>query len=256
MLTADGTGCLSHGDSNPIFYADRTTPRATVRVLNDPDWGHSNLSGIPVPTPAGMRVGNSYDSPLIIIDTDKRQVYELWQAQHTNRGWVCSWGATCSLDGDGTPGTRAAGWSIAAGLILESEVITGSIDHALVFITRYTCGGVVRSPATHTDGGQADYSATIPEGARIQLDPARDLGKIRGITSIELMVGRALQRYGAYCGDTGDTCLTFSLENTLAEGGTAEIYQRAGVEWDYYGCPHLPWSSLRVLAGEDIPIHN
>jgi hypothetical protein len=256
QLARDGTGCLSYAESNPVFYATPATPRYTVRVTNDPAWGHSTLTGVLVPTPPGMAAGNTYDGPIIIIDPVGRRVYELWQATKRRGIWSCTWGAVCSLDGDGTPGTRAAGLSILAGMILESEVRAGRIDHALVFITRYTRGGCCRAPATNTDGGQGRYPDTIPEGARIQLDPATDLARIPGIRPIELMVGRALQTYGAICGDTGDTCLTFSMENTLAEGGTDTVYRDAGVEWDYYGCPHIPWAALRVLAGVDIPIRH
>ena len=51
------------------------------------------------------------------------------------------------------------------------EIAQGHIDHALFFTTPYTRRDYIACPATHTDG-RTDDAAAIPEGGRIQLDPA------------------------------------------------------------------------------------
>ena len=58
------------------------------------------------------------------------------------------------------------------------------------------------------------------------------------------MIAHALQKYGAFLGDTGDS-LSFAAEATLDRGYDA---------WSIVGVPafasigNLPWSKFRVLA--------
>ena len=84
-------------------------------------------------------------------------------------------------------------------------------------------------------------SAADTHGLSVPISPM-----IPGITPLELTVGRALQRYGAYCGDNGGSRMSFLFEY---EGGTSPgpTYRAAGAGWDYFDMVRLPWSRLRVL---------
>ena len=81
----------------------------------------------------------------------------------------------------------------------------------------------------------------------MQLDPSIDLAAIPGITPFELTVGRALQRYGAYCGDNGGARMAFIFEYVPK----LKPYKKAGSTGDYDSMPHIPWDKLRVLRQSD-----
>jgi hypothetical protein len=96
---------------------------------------------------------------------------------------------------------RASGFGSAAGLIFPDELAAGRIDHALTFTMKHTKAGGPVPPATASDGWSTVPGA-IPEGARLQLDPALDLDSFR-LTAWQKTIARALQQYGMYLTDTG-----------------------------------------------------
>jgi hypothetical protein len=82
----------------------------------------------------------------------------------------------------------------------------------------------------------------MPEGARIQLDPSFDVAATSW-PAWKKTIARALQRYGAYLGDTG---------GTVAIRGEADV-NRGYDAWTKAGAPEgasladLPWAHMRVL---------
>lgn len=228
----------------PVFEADASTPRHRVRCTAS--WGACGLEDQPVPIPADAAPSPGSDGSMVVIDMSTRTVYDFWQARRIPGGWETSWGTANPLDGHGNDnsGATGAGISTLAGLVRTSEVRTGRIDHALVFSTDNACTTRYRYPATQTDG-QSSAPDCIPEGARIQLDPSIDIDAIPGITPAEWAVAKALQTYGAYCRDNGGAPMAFAFENPLA---THDPHPEAGLRWDYYGMPHIPWKKLRVLS--------
>ena len=44
--------------------------------------------------------------------------------------------------------------------------------------------------------------------------------------------------------------LEFAKDATDSEN-VGEVYENAGISWDYFNMTHLPWSSLRVLKNWD-----
>src|SRR5207247_7044747 len=83
----------------------------------------------------------------------------------------------------------------------------------------------------------------IPEGARIQLDPAFDVDG-QPWPAWEKTIARALQTYGAYLEDTGGS-LAFYAEPNLDRGYDA--WSLAGVPGAPQSLANLPWDSFRVL---------
>src|SRR4029077_4858010 len=144
------------------------------------------------------------------------------------------WGAVCPQK-QHCDGAGAAGFGAAGGGVRPEEIAQGHIAHALFFTTPHTRRDFIACPATHTDGVHADPTA-IPEGARIQLDPAFPVDA-QPWPRWEKIVAKALQHYGAYLGDTGDS-LSFAAEATLDRGYDA---------WAMVGVPafasvgNLPW---------------
>ncbi len=230
----------------PIYEADASTPRYSVNCLRD--WGVCGLEQEPVPVPLGAVPSPGSDGAMVVVDFSTRRSYEFFKAERRpDGGWQAAWGGVVDLDGPGTPGAAVgAGVSRLAGVVRAREIADGRIDHALVFSTDNACTQAYRYPASKTDGGSTRPDC-IPEGARIQLDPAVDVDAL-GLGSAERAVARALQTYGAYAIDNGGAPMAFIFENPAGE---ADPYPAAGLRWDYFGLDGIPWHSLRVLRQWD-----
>jgi hypothetical protein len=233
----------------PIYTASSTTPRYRVTCAMEGQWGSCPLSQRPMPIPVGAKPSTGSDGVLAVIDPQTNTVGEYWQAAKTGSTWKASWGAVNSLTGSGWGGgSTGAGASRLAGVIRVSEISRGVIDHALVLQSDNVCTDVVRPPALKTDGTSTRFDC-IPEGSRLQLDPSINLSTIKGLTSAERTVARALQTYGGYLIDRGGASLSVSFERAADAGqnSTGSVYKKAGLGWDYYGMSRVPWERLRVL---------
>lgn len=228
------------------------TPRYTVPLANDPAWGTSQFSGSTIPIPNGTGIPPGTDGHVSVADPITNSVYSMWQAVHSNGTWSASWGAKVDLHGDGresAPGSStASGLSAFAATIRGSEIAAGQIPHALFFSTDMAHTSAFRYPARKTDGDNlAGVPVPIPEGARVQLDPTIDVNAIPNITAAEIAIARALQTYGAYCGDKSGARMSFAFEYVNDGTNPGQVYVDAGMPWDYFDLSHIPWGSLRVL---------
>ena len=229
------------------------TPRYTFVLDNYPAWGPNPLTGFTVPIPDGTVVPPGSDGHLTVMDPITGKVFSFWQAYKAGAVWHASWAGVSDFHGDGRDykgNATATELSRLAGVVLLNEIEAGEIPHALFFASDMA-GASFRYPAKKSDGlNDAGVAVPIPEGARVQLDPDINLSSISGITPGELAVGRALQRYGAYCGDKGGSRAGFIFEY---QGGVSPgaSYVGAGFGWDYYDMTHIPWGSLRVLKKWD-----
>lgn len=232
----------------PIYRATSTTPRYRVKCTSP--WGHCPLETRPVPIPHNAAPNRGSDGVMTVVNLSTNRVSEYWQASRSAfGGWNTSWGAINSMSGSGWGGnSTGAGASRIGGVVRVAEIESGVIDHALVMQSDNVCRDVYRAPALKTDG-DSDRSDCIPEGARLQLDPDIDVAAVEGITPGELAVAKALQTYGAYLIDRADTSLSISFELAPDAGphSPGSVYEAAGLSWDYYGMPKVPWSELRVL---------
>lgn len=201
-----------------------------------------------IPAHAAPTTGS--DHHLAVFDPSSGRELDMWVAQKTD-GWAAGSRFTFPVSASGPCATGqrcnsavAAGFSLMGGVIRPEEIAQGHIDHALVFTTPVTKAGVIACPASHTDGKFADPGA-MPEGARIQLDPDFDVAATSW-PAWKKTVARALQRYGAYLGDTG---------GTVAIRGEADV-NRGYNAWAMAGAPEgasladLPWGRMRVLDFE------
>ena len=234
----------------PIWDADGSAEPQVVPCLLD--WGTCTIDGVPIPIPADAEATDvDADGVLVVVDYEAQLSYEFYEAERTADGWRTGWGARFELGGSGVGdevnSVTGAGVSRLAGVVRINEVEDGEIDHPLVFSTDVACPGDYRVPASKTDG-RNDVSGCIVHGTRVQLDPEVDLDAIEGLTAAERMVGRALQRYGAYAIDNGGARMAFSFERPSGED---DPYASVGLDRDYRRLDGLPWDRLRVLRTWD-----
>lgn len=234
-----------------------STPRYDITFTEDTanggTWG-SDPFFIDMPIPDGLILPSGTDGHLVVADPTTNLVYGLWQADGADGA---TWGGLADFDGDGVdwwPGSSTGcGVSRLAGPVTVADILAGEVRHTMFFSTD-SADSTYRYPAYKSDGWNAAGSAhPIPEGARIQLDPSIDLAAIPGITTIELIIGRGLQRHGMICGDNGGARVGIlcELAPDAYTNPPGSVYAAAGAGWDYFGCENLPWSSLRVLARWD-----
>lgn len=232
----------------PVYEATASTPRRPVRCTRS-DWGVCPLAASPRPIPSNARPSVGSDGAMVVIDRASGRIDEYWQARRSGDGWTASFGAVNSLSGSGWGGgSTGAGASRLAGVVRVAEIRAGVIPHALVLQSDSVCATTFRPPALKTDG-LSTRADCIPEGSRVQLNPAINVSAIPGITPGERAVARALQVYGGYLIDRGGAPLSVSFEVAPDAGPTTTgaVYARAGFAWDYHGMPHVPWRQLRVL---------
>jgi hypothetical protein len=242
-----GTANMSNSDTwgVPIAYADQRSDQYRIACtrygcdIPDPSFR--------IPWLAQTSLGS--DAHLTVLEPSGREL-DLWDAQRRGAGWQAGARAVLSSGGSGIScaspkrcgHANAAGFAQLAGVIRPEEIAEGQINHALVITTPFTRSGFVACPAKHTDGKFHDRDA-IPEGARIQLDPAVDVDTLP-ISSLGKVIARALQVYGAYVGDTGGS-VSIRAESNRSRGYDA--WTKAGVPNSSPNLTGLPWNRMRVL---------
>ena len=239
-----------HAYGIPVWRADTGGPGVPVACDPPDDWGTCPFDGLAVPVPAGARPHSGSDGAMVVVDERAGLVYEFWQARRTADGWTTSWGAVTELGGTGWGGGgTGSGASRLGGLARIEEIRAGHIGHALVLQTNNACRDVFRAPATKTDG-RSGRDDCLPEGARVRLPAGIDLDAQPGLTPAERAVAEALQVYGAYVVDLGAAPLSVSFElapdSSPADPG--RVYREAGLPWDYFDLPAIPWDRLELLA--------
>lgn len=230
----------------PIVAVDGDTPTHTVACTRV-DYGICPFAGWPVAIPDGAEPNSGSDGVLVTVDESAGTIFEFWRANHDGDTWSTEFAAVNSLRGSGWGGAATgSGASRLGGVIRVAEIADGEIPHALALQSNNACP-TFRPPALKSDG----YSTRpdcIPEGARLQLDPAVDLEAL-DLQPGELAVARAMQRYGGYLMDVSAAPLSVSFERDrdAAPGEVGQTYSDAGFRWDYDAMENVPWDKLRVL---------
>lgn len=234
------------GDFGVTLVGPEEIADDTPRFSIDPSQYGPVLSDVPIPADTEIAPGS--DGHLAVADPRSGKVFNFWIARKDGDGWSAAGGASTDLDGDGreTSGGTSTGSNIArfAAVVRISEIEQGVIPHALFFSTDMAKAGECRYPAAKTDGSNdAGLANPIPEGARIQLDPAVDVAALDATPAVK-MIAEALQTYGAYVGDNGGARVAFLFEY----GPDSPVYERAGLSGGFAAVDGIPWDQVRVLA--------
>jgi hypothetical protein len=151
--------------------------------------------------PGSVDRRSTSDRHLLIVDRDRRHLYELFNVFHDGARWHAGSGAFFDLNSnarrpDGWTSADAAGLAILPGLVRYDEVFgTQEIGHAFRVTVRATNGYVY--PASHRAGST---QGALPMGARLRLKSSRN---ISGFAPEVQRIFRAMQRYGLIVADNG-----------------------------------------------------
>jgi hypothetical protein len=151
--------------------------------------------------PGTVDLRSSSDRHLIMVDRDRRYLYELYNVFYDGSQWHAGSGAffNMNINGrrpDGWTSADAAGLAILPGLVRYDEVFgPGEIEHAFRVTVRATNGYVY--PASHRAGSTA---GALPMGARLRLKATRN---IDGFTPEMQKIFRAMKKYGLIVADNG-----------------------------------------------------
>jgi len=204
----------------PYAVVDGTTPLRTVQFqYADESDGVDHATGqsipfYPIPVeaisqphwieggdPGTVDLRSSSDRHLLIVDRDRRYLYELYNVFYDGSRWYAGSGAFFDLNSnarrpDGWTSADAAGLAILPGLVRYDEVFgPDEIRHAFRVTVRATNGYVY--PASHRAGSM---SGALPMGARLRLKASRDLSAFAPEVQ---KIFRAMQRYGLIVADNG-----------------------------------------------------
>ena len=141
------------------------------------------------------------DRHLLIVDRDRRILYELFNTAWRNGHWEASSGAVFPLDGnhrrtEGWTSADAAGLAIFPGLIRHDEAFGSEpIRHAFRFTVQRTNGYVW--PASHRAGSSP---GALPMGGRLRLKASKD---ISGYPPYLQRIFQAMKTYGLIVADNG-----------------------------------------------------
>lgn len=246
--------------SVPIYTVSATQPTVRVQLaISRPERGLQRaLDAVPLPPTALPARGT--DAELVVWQPSKNRLWEFWRLAHTAAGWQASWGGAMrhvsSNPGvyglkawpESKPwwGAAASSLSLAGGLITFEDLRRGRIEHALAIALPEVRTGVYSSPAQRGDGTSPN-PLSLPEGARLRLNPKLDLATLH-LPPLTLMIAKAAQRYGMLVRDKGGNVQFFAQDPTPTG---SDPYTVAG---GYFGglipsklLASFPWSELQVL---------
>ena len=261
--------------SIPVYFIDADrTPRHDVGDLRPGIYGAGFEFPRSIPIPAGAvaspPIGEDSDNHLCIIDRAQHLEWGMWAARQDRTGsWFTGLGAVTDLSGTGVAPpwfavpreldaarARASGFPLIAGLILGAEIKAGRIDHALVFAYDHCRTGLFIPPAStaQVKVPGTENSRGIPMGGRIQLDPAWDV-EHSGLSVAGKIIARALQEYGAYCGDYAGANVLYAENSPEAVRSWEGVLQPGDLEAVFN--PEMIRRHFRVLEmGNLLPGQN
>jgi hypothetical protein len=221
--------------THPIYNAYEDTPVYHVYCR-----GYDNYVDIPFPHPYPIQIPGEADAAATIIDWYRGMQWSLGVVIPESGTYSVLSYNDLPLGGQGyrSPGGPwrggGSGCPKLAYMIKPEEIEEGVIHHALGFTMEVggpspdgsrhdSQEGFVYPPAAHTDrevGSTNPYE--IPEGARIQLDPAIDLDALFGVNPTGTartakIIAKCLQDYGMVGVEAGGTWHIYAEHDYTAD---------------------------------------
>lgn len=215
---------------------------------------HGSPDGYPIPLEARTEAGwieggvagggDSGDRHLIIVDRERRLLFELWATRWNASAsrWEAGSGAVFDLSSndrrpEGWTSADAAGLAVLPGLVKAHEVAADApIRHAFRVTTRATNGHVW--PASHSAGSNP---SAPPLGARLRLKASVD---ISGYPADVQRIFQAMKTYGLIVADNGSDMFVQGTMDDAWDNGvlnpafhslTADNFEVIELGWDPSG---------------------
>ncbi len=244
-------GCDPYRYTFPVRIVSSNTPQREViftgrffDVRDDRFVDARRHPTVRIPIPNGSVSARGTDAHLILWNPVTGDEWGLWKARGKVRNvWVAVNGYHYNTRWRGVPpigfGSRGAGVPYLAGLVRPWELRRGRIEHAIALGINDPAPTHIY-PATKSDGSNPRL-LSLPEGARLQLDPTltdRDFDRW-GLSAAGKTIARALQEYGMIVVDgSGHPKLYVEYEDTAHWGAlVGPNTVRA-----------IPYSSFRLLS--------
>ena len=241
----------------PVYFADEQTPRWDIPCkINMCTIASSDQEVIrtdmvqDVPIPEDAQPGEDTDARMIIIDRATRMEYDVMNARRTAVGWTAGTVSIYNISWDGTPvmhSSRGSGLPGYAGLLRPWEIRQGRIEHALAFGYTETASEKCVFPASKSDG-DSELPFSIPEGARLQLDPSltdADFNEM-GLNPTAKIIARALQEYGMILVDTSGSFKIY-VEDLINNPYLSEDWSDPDLSLTKESIYNIPYTAFRVL---------
>ncbi|HEY8090339.1 MAG TPA: hypothetical protein VIF09_20900, partial [Polyangiaceae bacterium] len=211
---------------------------------------HSSATTAQAPIPPNVLYENSgnpnSDHHMMLLQQGTCRLFELyaWNPTSATTGWevLVTWNLTRNEQlPDGWGSTTAAGTPLLPGVIWNSEVKAGAIEHAIDIVIP---GAAIAQyeyvkPAARSGGacGSAYPADGFPYGGRLRLKASYDTSQYTGAQA--LVVIRALQRYGMLNTDaSGEARSSFRLgDGNLLD--QADLAQLSKLTWDDFEVPAM-----------------
>lgn len=148
-------------------------------------------------------------------------------------------------------GSAATATPIAAGLITKEDIERGSIDHAVsIGLDNNGEDAILRAgqfafPAQGTDG-RSSAPDSIPEGARLVLDPSLDIGAL-ALPPLAGMLAEAAQEYGLIVQDGSMSTVVYAEDPApYVRVGQPNFYRPLVGSNSVRALRSFPWADLEV----------
>ena len=245
--------------STPLYRVGRTQRRVRVRLQNPGNHGGKALqrafASVPIPTDAKAAIGP--DRHMTVWQPSTDTLWEFFGARRRSGAWEAQWGGairqvsrspgyythTAWPGATYNWGATASSLPVVAGTMLLDELQAGRIDHALAMNLPAPRAGVFAWPAQRTDG--TGDPATLPEGARLRLDPTLDVGALQ-LPKLTRMIALAAQRYGFVVRDQTHNGISLFAENpSQFPGHPYQRYFRGRTPPELLA--RFPWDRLQLV---------
>lgn len=217
-----------------MYVADSTDPIASFSTVNcqgkPPGWDDkllsSELSGVRVP-PEAVPDGSS-DGPMVVYNSDTRQVTETWVTTKTGpSSYTVCWGGSID-DAAASAGVFDQGYGVSASGLAQAgytirlqELLDGEIRHMIGIGLPEVAKDIVSWPATRTDGRNDQPALAMGQILRLPAD--LDLDQL-SLSPLARLVAEAAQTYGIVVVDTSGALSIYSQhEDSVPQ---AELYRK------------------------------
>ncbi len=216
--------------------------------------GESDPGPYPIPSGAPIEggAGSDGDRHVLVVDTDHRFLYELYDARRQPNGtWRAGSGAVFDLEGNasrpaGWTSADAAGLPILPGLVRYNEAVTaGAILHALRFTVARTQKAYLY-PATHYASSSTDPDLP-PMGLRVRLKAGYD---ISGFSPEVQVILQALKTYGMMVADNGSNWYVSGVPDPRwSDDHLSELSRVKGADFEVVDSRYLPRPAIVAQLG-------